>query len=217
MKIYNFDTNVEKKLREISFRRTIDSPLFLSGNFPLNPDIEFGNPCQKYVLELGSGWGEVAIELALANPETGYILLERKMKRIKKTLKEIEKKNISNIRILPANFSYFLDEIFSPGQFDRIILNFPDPWPKKRHHKNRAVNPEFITLLHHLLKNNGIFSFATDHGPYARQVIKLFRNDKRFGFDNEYYFSRPSFPASRFENEKREEGKRIYYLDRIKM
>lgn len=171
-----------------------------------------------YYLELGSGWGEVAIELARSFPDTGFILMEKKADRIKQTIREIRKENIENIRILSVNFNWFLEEIFDPEIFDEILLNFPDPWPKKRHHKHRTLNPRFLDTLQSLLRKGGTFHFATDYGPYARKAIGFFRKDKRFEYKKEEFsLQRENFPVSHFEKTKRDEGSKIYYLDRVKL
>ncbi|MCP5502047.1 MAG: methyltransferase [Leptospiraceae bacterium] len=175
----------------------------------------FPENIKQFVLELGSGWGEVAIELALKNPDTGYILMEKNLGRVKSTLRMIEKYKLSNIRFIPLNFNWFLVELLEPRQFRSVILNFPDPWPKKKHFKHRTLNEEFVDKLRYLLQEKGSFYFATDHGGYARASIRLFRKIKDFTFENEYTFQRDNIPKSRFEEEKRGEGKKIYYLERI--
>ncbi|PJZ71114.1 tRNA (guanine-N7)-methyltransferase [Leptospira perolatii] len=176
-------------------------------------DAEFGT----YYLELGSGWGEVAIELARENPSTGFILMEKKFDRMRKTIRNLEKKGLNNVRILSVNFNWFLEDIFEKEIFDEILLNFPDPWPKKRHHKHRTVNSRFLESILYLLTPQGRFRFATDYGPYARRVIHLFRNDKRFEpIGGEYELHRSNFPISHFERVKQASGSRIYYLLRKK-
>lgn len=187
-----------------------DNLLKVSDFFPEN--------IRDFVLELGSGWGEVGIELARKNPNTGYILMEKNKDRLSVTVREIEKFQLKNIRIICCNFNWFLSELFLPNQFKQIILNFPDPWPKKKHWHNRTVNTEFISVLDYLLINRGKFVFATDHGGYGRKVIGIFRNSKLFKpVGSEYVFLRTEFPISKFEREKRAEKKTIYYLEREKI
>ncbi len=175
---------------------------------------EFGT----YYLELGSGWGEVAVELAKSNPNTGFILMEKKPDRIRQTMRELAKWEIQNVKLLSVNFNWFLEEIFEESVFDEILLNFPDPWPKRRHHKHRTLSPRFLDTVYILLKQGGKFHFATDYGPYARKAIHFFRNDSRFKPDRaEFSLVRENFPVSHFEQTKRELGSRIYYLDRVKI
>ncbi|MFB5650772.1 tRNA (guanine(46)-N(7))-methyltransferase TrmB [Leptospira wolffii] len=175
---------------------------------------EFGT----YYLELGSGWGEVAVELAKSFPDTGFILMEKKADRIRQTIRDLTKEKLDNVRLLSVNFNWFLEEIFEEGIFDEILLNFPDPWPKKRHHKHRTLSPRFLDTLHILLKPGGRFRFATDYGPYGRKAIGFFRKDSRFRPEStEFSLERKDFPISYFEQTKREENSRIYYLDRIRL
>lgn len=177
----------------------------------------FSEPKETYFLELGSGWGEVALELAEKNPQTGFLLWEKKLDRIRTTEKFRKKLQLSNIRYLSVNFLWFFEEIWEKEQFQTILINFPDPWPKKKHWKNRIMQPQFLDVILNWLRPGGRLLFATDHAPYARKTIKLFRNYPSLRYsDSEFSFSRPGFPPSRFETEKKEEGKRIYYLERIK-
>lgn len=224
------DPLIENKLWNLSFRRsspenmdfgtgTLANPAYfikINRGLAINIKNEFQNNLEKFSLELGSGWGEVAISQAIANPTTGYVLLEKKMKRINSTIKLIKKLRIENIRIIPANFNFFLRELFLPNQFNEIILNFPDPWPKKKHWKNRTVNANFLDVLYTLLVVNGQFHFASDYGPYARKVISFFRNDPRFSHSIEYSFSRDFLPPSKFEEKRKKLVPRIYYITRTK-
>ncbi|MDF3820432.1 methyltransferase [Leptospira sp. 96542] len=178
----------------------------------------FPNHIQTFVLELGSGWGEVAIELAKANPNTGYLLMEKKVNRIIATENLRQPLNLENIRYMTVNFQWFFEELLEKELFDTIIINFPDPWPKRKHHKNRLMSEFMLRQIYDLLKPGGQLLFATDYGPYARKTIALFRKLKGFVCGSEEYsFERPNFPVSFFEGEKRNEGKRIYYLNRTKV
>lgn len=188
----------------------------LKKNTILNLNTIFENKFERYFLELGSGWGEVAIELAEKNPETAFLLFEKNNGRLEYTSKQITKLGLENIKLACCNFNWFLKEFFLPNSFDEILLNFPDPWPKKKHWQNRTINPKFLSELEYLLKENGRFRFATDHGAYGRKAILNFRKHSALKFKEEYSFQRENFPISVFEKEKLEENKKIYYLERIK-
>lgn len=213
---YNFvyvDEKILSKLWKIATKKTFDSELFL--------EVEWGKPIivknifpdkEKFFLELGSGWGEVAIQLATENPNTGFILLEKKPDRLKETFRKIQKRGLANIRFLNANFNWFLEEFFESNSFDEVLLNFPDPWPKNKHHKHRTFNEDFPKKLFYLLKPNGLFLFASDHGGYARSVIRNLRKYPNLFIEVEYSFERKNFPISHYEQKKRNEKKCIYYL-----
>lgn len=178
----------------------------------------FSEPLENYFLELGSGWGEVALELAEKSSNTGFVLWEKKIDRIKATEKVRKKKNLTNIRYLSMNFHWFFEEIWEKEQFQTILINFPDPWPKKKHWKNRLMQPQFLDVILSWLKPGGQLLFATDHSAYARKTIKLFRNYKNLSSQNsEFSMQREGFPESHFEKEKRSEGKKIIYLERTKL
>ncbi|MFQ3855884.1 tRNA (guanosine(46)-N7)-methyltransferase TrmB [Leptospira kirschneri] len=210
--------DLEQKLWSIASGVPFASDYFLqaSPTRKLKKENLFSKVFETYFLELGSGWGEVAISMALQRPNTGFILMEKKFDRIRHTIREIEKHSLDNVKILCVNFNWFLEEIFEENLFSEILLNFPDPWPKKRHHKKRTVNSKFLESLKILLPKKGKFYFATDYGPYARKVIRLFRDSDAFDLKKvELKSERNEIPVSHFERKKREEGKRIYYIDRI--
>lgn len=182
----------------------------------INLEKIFSKKMGSYFLELGSGWGEVSLELAKKNPEIGFLLLEKNSGRLNYTAKQIDKNSLENIKLACLNFNWFLKELFLENSFDEILLNFPDPWPKKKHWQNRTINQKFISTLENLLKGNGRFRFATDHGGYGRKSILNFRNYSNLKFKKEYSFERKDFPISVFEKEKLAENKKIYYLERTK-
>lgn len=212
---------IRSKLWRICKNTPVRSPLVIvPENEPhfLELNKYFPDMFSKYYLELGSGWGEVALTLAEQNPDTGFLAMERKWNRLAQTDEVARKKGLKNLIFSGINFQWFLDDIFQPEQFDTILLNFPDPWPKKKHHKNRAINPSFLGSLHRILKPNGKLLFATDHSGYFRWAVREFRRCSLFRWeDAEWTHERPGFPISEFEKEKREEGYRINYLERIKV
>ncbi len=212
----DLENEVTEKLWKIASRVPFPSPYFLQPSRVKKLNIpELFPEFKKYFLELGSGWGEVALELAEKNPSVLYLLLEKKIDRIKKTIRNSEKKDLKNIKIITVNFNWFLNEFLSENQFDEILLNFPDPWPKSRHHKHRTFDSVFAEKLSFLLKEGGRFRFASDHGGYARQVIRNLRKSIHFS-PPQIKFQRDDIPVSFFESEKRKEGKRIYFLETIK-
>jgi tRNA (guanine-N7-)-methyltransferase len=156
-----------------------------------------------HVLELGCGWGEFALEWINRFPEHEYIAMEVKADRIKKILKKIDKKNIKNLKIIPINFQWFFEEIMPENSFNFVIINFPDPWPKRRHWKHRLIQKPFLEVLYRILRNHGMVYIATDYGPYARKILSLFRKSPLYlpvvPWPN-YLRKRPAiFPESKFE------------------
>ena len=129
----NVDQKTTEKLWGIVSRLPFQSPYLIELNSEnkISPRDYFENSVSQFVLELGSGWGEVAVELARKNPNTGFILMEKNRDRLKVTIREIEKYKLKNIRLLCCNFNWFLKELFLENSFDKIILNFQNPGPKK--------------------------------------------------------------------------------------
>lgn len=213
------DRTVRQKLWSIAAGYRAESHYFLPierDTFLTSAQLFAGREMKYYVLELGAGWGEVALQMAAENPDVGFVLMEKNRGRVRYAVSRLQAEKINNVQFIPINFHWFLTELFKPNLFEQVLLNFPDPWPKKKHHKHRTVNSSFLDSLAYLLRPEGKFLFATDYGPYARQVIRLFRGDGRFSYpQQEYTFERHPIPVSAFEKEKQNEGKCIYYLERI--
>lgn len=172
----------------------------------------------EYFLELGSGWGEVVLELAQENPNTGFLAMERKWNRLAITEGKARSMGLENCIFSGVNFQWFMNDIFREEMFDTVLMNFPDPWPKRKHFKNRAINSGFLKSIHRILKPGGKFLFATDHSGYFRHSLREFRKFSGFTYrGREWENERPGFPISEFEKEKRGEGKSIYYIERTKI
>jgi len=208
------NTNLEEKLWSITEKGTIQSnhiiPLKRNQKISILDYLEREN----FFLEIGCGWGEVAIQLAKENPKTGFVLLEKKVNRVSHILKEIKKNELTNIKIIILNINWFFEEIFLENQFSEILLNFPDPWPKLRHRKHRSFTVEFTNSVLKFLCPKGRFRFATDHGGYGRDTIRLLRNTSFSELDSfTFSLKRPDLPVSFFENIKLKENKKIYYIE----
>jgi tRNA (guanine-N7-)-methyltransferase len=211
-------TDLNQRLFQLATRRRRlhEHPLVIVpvGREPLPRDLLFTGDGPA-VLELGSGSGEFAIRWILEHPDINYVAFEVKGDRIKKTLKAADRNEITNLRIIPVNFNWFLTEILPARSFNTVIVNFPDPWPKRRHHKHRLVNSAFPERIAALLTPGGFIHLATDYGPYARRMLGAFRRsplfEPLFPFPN-YMRERPEgFPETKFEKLHRSEGKRPYY------
>ncbi|GIX42369.1 MAG: tRNA (guanine-N(7)-)-methyltransferase [Leptospiraceae bacterium] len=169
-----------------------------------------------HILELGCGWGEFALQWLEKYPQHEYIAMEVKGDRIKKILKKIDKKNIQNLKIIPVNFQWFFKEIIPENAFDLVIINFPDPWPKRRHWKHRLIQESFLEILYKIIRNNGYVYIATDYGPYARKILSIFRKSSLYRpaipWPN-YLRRRPLiFPESKFERITSKYNKPYYML-----
>ncbi|MBX7057989.1 MAG: hypothetical protein K1X75_07970 [Leptospirales bacterium] len=153
---------------------------------------------RQRVLELGAGWGEFLCDWLRRRPEDDYLAIEIKGDRIRRTLRDLARLPgpARWLRILPINLNWFLEELLPPESFDWMIVNFPDPWPKRRHWKHRLVRGDFADKASRLLRSGGRVHLATDYAPYARRMLALFRRCAAF----EPEFDPPGFRRLRPED-----------------
>jgi len=121
-------------------------------------------------VEIGFGMGDALASLAIQHPDKQFIGIEVYRPSIGSLLMKIEKHAIQNIKIFTEDAVDALNKSIPDHQLDAILLFFPDPWHKKRHHKRRLVNAEFIKLISKKLKPNGYFHVATDWEDYANHT-----------------------------------------------
>ncbi len=130
----------------------------------------FGPPGRELRLEIGFGAGEHLSGDAAANPGVDFIGCEPFINGIAALLADVEKLELDNIRLFDDDVRLLLDRL-PEASVSTIYILFPDPWPKKRHHKRRFVRAEALTELARVLADSADFRFATDHGPYARWTL----------------------------------------------
>ena len=123
-------------------------------------------------MEIGSGNGKFIVELAINNKDKYFLGVEYSFKAAKKTVEKAYKRNIKNLTIIFGEANSVIEKYFNNKySFDNIYLNFPDPWPKKRHSHRRIFNKEFLNKIYSILKDNGIFYSATDDDNYALKIM----------------------------------------------
>ena len=187
---------------------------------PLNFKQLFSNENKILKFEIGFGNGDSLIKLAQKNPEINYFGIDRKMDRIRTTLSKLNhSEKIPNLIISRFGTDYLL-EMIPEGSFDEIIMNFPDPWPKAKHHKNRTVNEEFLTVLHKLLKTEGVFRFSSDHIEYSFEVIDIFNRSDLFKnlYNPAHYRTEVNNRIeTQFEKHKKREGFTIHHVKYLKV
>ena len=140
-------------------------PIDLAGLFSTRQPLE---------LELGCGDGSFTLQYALANPGRNIVALERLLGRITKLDRKGHRAGLKNLRLLRAEAAYVLEYLLQPGLLDAIHIYFPDPWPKKRHHKNRLISEPFPPLAKRLLREGGIVYLRTDNIEYFEQMLEVF-------------------------------------------
>jgi tRNA (guanine-N7-)-methyltransferase len=151
--------------------RSIVEPLALGVLFPKPQPLE---------IELGCGDASFLLELARRHPETNFIGIERLLGRITKLDRKGRRAGLSNLRGVRIESSYFLQYLLPPRSASAIHIYFPDPWPKKRHQKNRLINERFPALARAALAPRGKVFLRTDNAPYFSQMTEVFGAAKEF-------------------------------------
>ena len=138
----------------------------------LQPATVFGREA-PLVLEIGSGMGETTAQIARERPDTDFIAVEVHGPGVGSLLKLIEKEQLKNVRVIRHDALEVLENMIPDGLLAGIHLFFPDPWPKKRHHKRRLVQPAFAALAMRKLAAGGYLHAATDWEDYAPQIVEV--------------------------------------------
>jgi tRNA (guanine-N7-)-methyltransferase len=155
-------------------KRALES-LFPKYGIPFS-DQKLSSP-RKLVLEIGSGMGETTVEIAKAHPEVDFVAVEVHGPGVGSLLNAIEREQLSNLRVIRHDALDVLEHMIGDGTLAAIHLFFPDPWPKKRHHKRRLVQPQFAALMARKLTDGGILHAATDWPDYAEHMNEVFSKE----------------------------------------
>jgi len=143
----------------------------------------YGNS-NPVVLEIGSGKGEFIAIYSRFHPSENIIGIELKQRRIVNTLKRLDIQKNSNVRLMRLFVDEKIGEVLSPESISEVIINHPDPWPKNKHVKKRLINHNFLSALHHILKQGALVKVSTDDMGYVKYICKIFA--QRADFDTVY-------------------------------
>ena len=138
----------------------------------LDFDRVFGRPGPR-VLEIGFGMGQSLVAMASAAPETNFVGIEVHRPGVGRLLHSMADEGVGNIRIYCHDAVEVLRDCIADDSLDTVQVFFPDPWHKKRHHKRRLIQPEFVDRLRCKLKPGGILHLATDWENYAEQMMEV--------------------------------------------
>lgn len=141
---------------------------------PLDFKALFGREA-PVILEIGFGMGDATARLAQRHPDVDFIGVEVHTPGVGALLRRIESDNLGNLRLIEGDVLTVLEQRIAPGSLSGIHIFFPDPWPKKRHHKRRLINAQFLTRIFSNLTEPGYVHCATDWPDYAEQIAEAFQ------------------------------------------
>ena len=166
------------------------------------------------ILEIGFGNGDSLQQQALASPDNNYLGIEVHRPGVGRLLRLAGETGISNLRVINHDAVEVLQQQIPDNGLDAVQLFFPDPWHKKRHHKRRIVNADFIRLVHQKLKPGGLFHLATDWQDYAEHMLAML--EQADGFSNTAgkgnYAQDPARPPTKFEHRGQRLGHGVWDL-----
>jgi len=145
----------------------------------LDFDDHFDRPAEV-IVEVGFGNGESTWRMALEEPEKNFIGIEVHEPGVGQLLMALEEHAIENVRIVWGDAVPFLQNRIAPASLAGVRIYFADPWPKKRHHKRRIIQPEFVNTLARCIAKDGILHLATDWQPYAEHVLEVMQSSPDF-------------------------------------
>ena len=152
------------------------------------------------IAEIGFGMGETTATIAASHPENDYLAIEVHGPGVGSLLKRIDEGAIANIRIVQHDAVEVLRHMVAAGSLAAIHVFFPDPWPKKRHHKRRLIQPPFVTLLASRMRSGALLHACTDWEDYASSMLEVLSAEPSLKNTASGYAVRPDTrPQTRFE------------------
>lgn len=182
-------------------------------------DVVFGRHAAR-ILEIGFGMGDSLLQMAAAHPDIDYIGIEVHQPGVGALFRGLEERDINNVKVFSEDALTILKQNIADNSLSKIHIYFPDPWPKKRHHKRRIIQPHTVELFVSKLMEGGELHLATDWQPYAEHMLEvlnaepLLHNHEKNGD----YFSaaRSRRPETKFERRGRRLGHQVWDLLFIK-
>ncbi len=161
----------------------------------------FGRDASSKILEIGFGMGDATAKIAQTLPDSDFLAVEVHTPGVGGLLKLMLEGDVSNIRILQHDAVEVLQNMLADASLDGVHIFFPDPWHKKRHHKRRLIQAEFVKLLCSKLKAGAYIHVATDWQEYAEWVLEVLRAEPLLQNTAADYAEKPAYrPLTKFEN-----------------
>ena len=179
---------------------------------PLDWQRVFGRTA-PVVLEIGFGMGETTAEIAAAHPQRDFVGIEVHAPGVGSLLRELDRRALTNVRVIRHDAVEVVDAMIPTGSLAGIHVFFPDPWPKKRHHKRRLLKPEFVHALALRLAPGGYLHVATDWADYAEEMLATLGAEALLANTVPRFAPRPeSRPHTKFERRGTRLGHPVFDL-----
>lgn len=177
-------------------------------------DQVFGRQAPR-TFEIGFGMGHSTLEMAAAAPEQDFIGVEVHKPGVGALLSGLLSQNLQNVRVYSCDALEVLRECVADASLDRVLLFFPDPWHKSRHHKRRIVQPAFAELIRQKLRVGGVLHMATDWQPYAEHMLEVLSaapGYRNLASDGAYVPRPAERPVTKFERRGERLGHGVWDL-----
>ena len=179
---------------------------------PLDLDRVFRRAAPK-ILEIGFGMGETTAGIAASQPQNDFLGIEVHTPGVGSLLKRVAGLALANVRVIQHDAVDVIERMIAPASLDGVHVFFPDPWPKKRHHKRRLIQPAFAALLASRMKPGAYLHVATDWEDYARQVLEVLSGEPLLSNTASGFATRPEWrPQTKFEARGLRLGHRVWDL-----
>ena len=169
----------------------------------------------RLVVEIGFGRGEYLLQLAQAAPDVAHLGIEVSHKRALKMARRVARADVRNVRLVCEPGERVLGEALCDGSVECLWVNFPDPWPKKRHHKNRLLQAPIVRQMAKRLRPGGLLNVATDHAEYASQIHGALRSEtllENLNAPEPYLAEVPGRLHTAYEDMWRQQGRTLYFF-----
>lgn len=200
----------------------LDPARLSPGSFELEPEVLRARGLAAclgpgpVVLELGFGRGELLLELAKSDAARRYLGVEVSGKRVERVARRLARAGLENVRLVHARAELVIECLLPPASIVECWLNFPDPWPKRRHHRRRLVQPEAVRRLTAVLAPGAPLHLATDDLAYAGWIARVLEGEPRLenlAAPAAWRSGRPARPPTAYEAAFVAEGRAIAYFE----
>jgi tRNA (guanine-N7-)-methyltransferase len=174
----------------------------------------YGN-ARPVIMEIGFGDGDATWRMALDHPEENYLGVEVHAPGVGRLMIQLARRKVENVRIARQDAAELLQQRIPDASLAGVRIYFPDPWPKKRHHKRRLIQPEFARLLAARMRTGAILHMATDWEPYAQHMLETMKDVRAFenrSPTGDFCAKPPWRPVTKYEKRGERLGHRVFDL-----